>query len=264
MSRLISSGAPSRAPQGGATARALSQVSGALGAAGDAIYERQQRREACRAQAGLRRLEQDLQQSLTTAKDSIEADGAGFYESFTRQTMGPAIDAYRATIPTDNPEMAERLNSQLDLLADKFDFDAARTERDQTLQFQTDEIVNVTDNMASQISVNPENYDSLLSAGAELIDSSMLPAAERERLCAALAGIGLEALPSAANFVAVPVEREQDRVEGIALEGARHHGGIETRVGIERGRRHHPLRVRIARSTTGHKKERKHAHDHGE
>lgn len=166
------------------TGEALGSLGAALEDVGATLTQRQQQRENFKVENDYRKFQLDLSAGMEDySANNMPEGGIGYHDGFLKDVYQPKRDAFLKNVP-------ERLRSKFETtLADGTGADfgewsnrAATRERDANYVWSRDQIKTTSDGLANAISLNPEQYDTVLKSGYELIDSSTLPAAEKAEL----------------------------------------------------------------------------------
>lgn len=163
---------------------ALGNVGSALEQLGGTLVQRQQQREAFKVENDYRKLQLDMSQQMADYEaNNMPEGGIGFHDGFLKDVFQPRRDEFLKNVP---PRLREKFET---LLADETGADfgewsnrAATKERDENYRWSAEQIKFTQDQLANSIALNPEQYDSILKSGKDLISSSTLPAATKREL----------------------------------------------------------------------------------
>lgn len=159
------------------------RVGDALQDVGASLLQRQQQKEDFLAENQYRRFKLELGHELENQKQNMPEGGIGFHDGFMGNVFKPRRDEFLSKVP---PRLRERFATLLDE-KDGSDFTdwstrAATAERDETYRWATDQVKVTQQDLANAISMNPEQYDDLLTEGKRLIESAPIPTLEKKQL----------------------------------------------------------------------------------
>lgn len=162
-------------------ANALQNLGGSIEGAAEVFANRAEKKSNFAAENAYRRFNIEVEQELNNRAQSIEPGGTGFHDAFLTDVYRPKRDQFLATVPEN---MRERFQVLLDdeQGADTANWStrAATVERDEGYRWAKSEVSLTQQQMTQAISLNPETFETYLTAGEELIESAPLPTPERE------------------------------------------------------------------------------------
>jgi len=182
---------PAAAPDtqvSGALASALQSFGGAISDLEGAFLQKKQQREDFKAQNDYRRLQLELDDELKQRSEAMEPGGEGFHDSYLNDVYKPKRQAFLDALP-------ERLRPKFQtVLADpdpttgaggedftRWSIKAAETERDEVYRWAGEQLTVSREQLATAVSLNPDEYDTLLKTGMDEIDSAPIPAVQKDK-----------------------------------------------------------------------------------
>lgn len=166
-----------------AGARATQQLGGAISDFAAVLQERQERKEAFKADNAYRRLNIELENDLNNRAQTITPGGDGFMDNFVKDVYQPKREAFLASLPASlKPKFEETLADETGADYARWRTSAATVERDENYRWAKSEINLTQQQMATAIAMNPDGYDDYLKSGQQLIDASPLPTPEKALL----------------------------------------------------------------------------------
>lgn len=185
-----------QSPDNSANVAALGAIGSAVSAAANAVEteenkrtRKREQREDFRVQNDYNKMKLDLDQELADRAEMIDADGDGFHDSFVNDVFKPRRAAFLEGLP---PRLKERYDVLLadedengqggGVEAERYSIKAARAERDASYAYAENIINGSKEQLATAISIAPDEYDELLKRGNEQIDSSPLTTLRKKEL----------------------------------------------------------------------------------
>jgi hypothetical protein len=164
-------------------ARAMEKVGSAIQDVGAMLVERQQQKENFVTENQYRKFQLDLTNEMSQRQQNMPEGGIGFHEGFMNDVFKPKRDAFLEKVP---PRLRDRFSTMLSdaegAATTEWSNKAAAAERDETYRWAKDEISVTQSDLANAISMNPEQYDELLSSGRAVIEQAPIPTLEKRQL----------------------------------------------------------------------------------
>lgn len=164
-------------------ARALQNLGAGISDFGAIMQERQDKKDAFKADNAYRRFGIEMQNDLETQAQNITPGGDGFTRGFVDTTFKPKRDAFLASLPPKlRPQFETVLNDETGADSARWATSAATVERDEGYRWAKEEITLTQQQMATAIARDPAGYDAYHTSGLDLIKNSPLPTPEKALL----------------------------------------------------------------------------------